>query len=62
MPYRKITGIEHVDKVVSVDQSPIGRSPRSNPATYTGVFSDIRNLFAGMPEVRSRLQAGTLLL
>src|SRR5690606_18021328 len=50
MPYRKITGIEHVDKVVSVDQSPIGRSPRSNPATYTGVFSDIRNLFAGMPE------------
>ena len=54
MPYRKITGIEHVDKVVSVDQSPIGRSPRSNPATYTGVFSDIRNLFAGMPEAKIR--------
>lgn len=54
MPYRKITGIEHVDKVVSVDQSPIGKSPRSNPATYTGVFSDIRNLFAGMPEAKIR--------
>lgn len=47
-------GIEHLDKIVSVDQSPIGRTPRSNPATYTGVFSDIRLLFAGMPEAKIR--------
>ncbi len=53
-PYKSIKGIEHVDKVVSVDQSPIGRTPRSNPATYTGVFTDIRNLFAGMPEAKIR--------
>jgi excinuclease ABC subunit A len=49
-----VKGTEHLDKVVSVDQSPIGRSPRSNPATYTGVFADIRNLFAGMPEAKVR--------
>ncbi|NLX81616.1 MAG: excinuclease ABC subunit UvrA [Proteiniphilum sp.] len=54
MPYKAVKCIEHVDKIVSVDQSPIGRTPRSNPATYTGVFSDIRNLFAGMPEAKIR--------
>jgi excinuclease ABC subunit A len=54
LPYERIEGIEHIDKVISVDQSPIGRSPRSNPATYTGVFSDIRNLFVGLPEAKIR--------
>ena len=54
MPYKGIEGIEYIDKVVSVDQSPIGRTPRSNPATYTGVFSDIRNLFVGLPEAKIR--------
>lgn len=54
LPYRSVRGIEQLDKVVSVDQSPIGRTPRSNPATYTGVFSDIRTLFAGMPEAKIR--------
>ncbi len=54
LPYSSVEGTEHIDKVVSVDQSPIGRSPRSNPATYTGVFADIRNLFAGMPEAKVR--------
>ena len=54
MPYESIEGIEHLDKIVSVDQSPIGRTPRSNPATYTGVFSDIRNLFTEMPESKIR--------
>ncbi len=54
MPYKNIIGIENIDKVVSVDQSPIGRTPRSNPATYTGVFSDIRNLFTEVPEAKIR--------
>lgn len=54
LPYESIEGLEHVDKVVSVDQSPIGRIPRSNPATYTGVFTDIRNLFVEMPESKIR--------
>lgn len=54
MPYRKIDGIDLIDKVVTVDQSPIGRTPRSNPATYTGVFSDIRALFVGLPEAKIR--------
>ena len=54
MPNKEVHGIKNVDKVVSVDQSPIGRTPRSNPATYTGVFSDIRNLFSGMPEAKIR--------
>ena len=54
LPYDCIEGLEHIDKVVSVDQSPIGRTPRSNPATYTGVFSDIRDLFVSLPEARIR--------
>lgn len=54
LPYEKIEGLEHIDKVVSVDQSPLGRSPRSNPATYTGVFSDIRSLFVQLPESQIR--------
>ncbi len=54
LPYSSVKGTSNLDKVVSVDQSPIGRTPRSNPATYTGVFSDIRNLFAGMPEAKIR--------
>lgn len=54
MPYSKFAGIEHVDKVISIDQSPIGRTPRSNPATYTGVFTDIRNLFTIVPEAQIR--------
>lgn len=54
LPYKSIEGIEHVDKIISVDQSPIGRTPRSNPATYTGVFSDIRNLFVNLPESKIR--------
>ncbi len=54
LPYDSITGIEEIDKIVNVDQSPIGRTPRSNPATYTGVFSDIRNLFVELPESRIR--------
>ncbi len=54
MPYKKITGIEHIDKVIDIDQSPIGRTPRSNPATYTGVFSEIRSLFAKTPEASIR--------
>jgi len=54
MPYDTIEGIRHIDKVVNVDQSPIGKTPRSNPATYTGVFSDIRSLFVGLPEAKIR--------
>ncbi|HUI33770.1 MAG: excinuclease ABC subunit UvrA [Dysgonamonadaceae bacterium] len=54
LKYKSIEGIDNVDKVISVDQSPIGRTPRSNPATYTGVFTEIRNLFAGMPEAKIR--------
>ena len=54
LPYREIRGIENIDKIVTVDQSPLGRSPRSNPATYTGVFSDIRNLFVALPEAKIR--------
>ncbi len=53
-PYKKITGLEHFDKVIDIDQSPIGRTPRSNPATYTGIFTPIRELFAGTQESRSR--------
>ncbi len=53
-PYDKVLGLEHFDKVVDIDQSPIGRTPRSNPATYTGLFTPIRELFAGVPESRSR--------
>ena len=54
LPYREVVGLEHIDKVVAVDQSPIGRTPRSNPATYTGVFSDIRTLFVELPESKMR--------
>ena len=54
LPYDKIEGLENIDKVISVDQSPIGRTPRSNPATYTGVFNDIRNLFVQLPEAQIR--------
>ncbi len=54
LPYKDIEGLEHIDKVVTVDQSPLGRTPRSNPATYTGVFSDIRNLFVESPEAKIR--------
>ena len=54
MPYASVEGLEYIDKVVSVDQSPIGRTPRSNPATYTGVFTDIRSLFVNLPEAKIR--------
>lgn len=54
LPYKSFKGIEHIDKVIDIDQSPIGRTPRSNPATYTNVFSDIRNLFAELPESKIR--------
>ncbi|MDN3379060.1 MULTISPECIES: excinuclease ABC subunit UvrA [unclassified Pseudoalteromonas] len=53
-PYKEIKGLEHFDKVIDIDQSPIGRTPRSNPATYTGIFTGIRELFAGTQEARSR--------
>ncbi|WP_339806934.1 excinuclease ABC subunit UvrA, partial [uncultured Marinobacter sp.] len=53
-PYESLTGLEHLDKVIDIDQSPIGRTPRSNPATYTGIFTPIRELFAGTQEARSR--------
>ncbi len=52
--YGKIKGLEHIDKVIEIDQSPIGRTPRSNPATYTGVFGDIRKIFSGLPEAKIR--------
>ena len=54
LPYDAVEGLEYIDKVVNVDQSPLGRTPRSNPATYTGVFSDIRNLFVSLPEAKMR--------
>jgi len=54
LPYSSITGIDNIDKVIEIDQSPIGRTPRSNPATYTGVFTDIRNLFSQLPEAAIR--------
>ncbi|MEN9950208.1 MAG: excinuclease subunit UvrA [Bacteroidota bacterium] len=54
MPYKKITGLEHIDKVIEIDQSPIGRTPRSNPATYCNFFTDIRQLFAAVPEAKIR--------
>ena len=54
LPYREIEGIENIDKVINVDQSPIGRTPRSNPATYTGLFGDIRNLFVALPDSKMR--------
>ena len=54
LEYDSLDGLEHIDKVVNVDQSPLGRTPRSNPATYTGVFSDIRNLFVALPEAKIR--------
>ncbi len=54
LPHRELLGLEHIDKVIEIDQSPIGRTPRSNPATYTGVFTDIRKLFADLPESKIR--------
>lgn len=54
LPYKSISGLEHIDKVIEIDQSPIGRTPRSNPSTYTGVFSDIRTLFVQLPEAKIR--------
>lgn len=54
MPYKSVSGLEHIDKVIEIDQSPIGRTPRSNPATYCGYFNDIRQLFASVPEAKIR--------
>ena len=54
MPYKSILGIENIDKVIDIDQSPIGRTTRSNPATYTGVLSEIRNIYAEVPEAKIR--------
>ena len=53
-PFERIEGLEHLDKVIDIDQSPIGRTPRSNPATYTGAFTPIREWFAGLPEAKAR--------
>src|SRR5678815_2346129 len=52
--HKRVTGLDQVDKIINIDQSPIGRTPRSNPATYTGVFDPIRELFAQLPEARTR--------
>ena len=54
LPYDSIEGLENIDKIVNVDQSPLGRTPRSNPATYSGLFADIRNLFVELPEAKIR--------
>jgi excinuclease ABC subunit A len=54
LPYKKIEGLDNIDKIIDIDQSPIGRTPRSNPATYTGLFTDIRTLFSGLPEAKIR--------
>ena len=54
LAYKTIKGLEHIDKVIEIDQSPIGRTPRSNPATYCGFFTDIRTLFASVPEAKIR--------
>ncbi len=54
LPYKSLEGLEHIDKVIDIDQSPIGRTPRSNPATYTGLFTHVRDLFAGLPEAKAR--------
>ncbi|MBI1224487.1 MAG: excinuclease ABC subunit UvrA [Bacteroidetes bacterium] len=54
LPYKEVKGLEHLDKVIEIDQSPIGRTPRSNPATYTNLFTEIRNLFTGLPEAKIR--------
>ncbi len=54
LPYKNLKGLEHIDKIIDIDQSPIGRTPRSNPVTYTGVFDDIRSLFASLPEAKAR--------
>ena len=63
LAYERVEGLEHIDKVVAVDQSPLGRTPRSNPATYTGVFDDIRQLFVNLPESKMRAyKPGRLLI
>ena len=54
LPYKSVTGIENIDKIINIDQKPIGRTPRSNPATYTGFFTEIRNLFAATKEAKVR--------
>lgn len=54
MPYQSILGLEHLDKVIDIDQSAIGRTPRSNPATYTGVFTEIRKIYSDLPESKIR--------